>query len=75
MQSKRWIRRGVLALVWGLAVSTWASIGHYLFGLPDIGPIAVITTVGGILAWPLITQPGRRASEAPASLANTTGTR
>lgn len=53
MQTKFWIRRAVLASVWGLAVSTWASISHHLMGLPDVGPLLVIGTVAFILARPL----------------------
>jgi len=52
MQTKYWVRRIALALVWGLAVSTWASIGHHLVGLPDVGPLLVIGTVVLILALP-----------------------
>jgi hypothetical protein len=49
---KFWIRRAVLAAVWGLAISTWASIAHHLMGMPDIGPVLVIATVAFILVRP-----------------------
>ena len=52
MQTRFWARRAALATVWGFAVSTWASIGHYLMGLPDVGPLLVIGTVILILALP-----------------------
>jgi hypothetical protein len=52
MHKSRWVRRILLAVVWGLAASTWASIGHHLGGLPDVGPILVIGVVALILAWP-----------------------
>lgn len=52
MQTKFWIRRIVLAIVWGLAVSTWASIAHYLFGMPDAGLILVVGTIVFILVRP-----------------------
>ena len=52
MNTRRGIRRIVLATVWGLAVSTWSAIGHHLFGLPDFGLPAVIVTMAGILLWP-----------------------
>lgn len=60
MQTKFWVRRAVLAIVWGLAVSTWASIGHHLVGLPDVGPLLVIGTVALVLARPA----GRTRSQA-----------
>jgi hypothetical protein len=52
METKFWVRRVVLATVWGLAASTWASIGHHLMGLPDVGPLLVIGTVILILVLP-----------------------
>jgi hypothetical protein len=54
MHSRFWFRRLALAAVWGLATSTWTSIGHYLFGLPDIGLLAVGTVCALTLAWPWI---------------------
>jgi hypothetical protein len=52
MQTKFWVRRAILAIVWAFTVSTWASIGHHLLGLPDIGPALVIGTLAVILARP-----------------------
>jgi hypothetical protein len=52
MQTKFWIRRAVLAIVWGLGVSTWASIGHHLMGLPDVGLLLVIGAMALVLARP-----------------------
>jgi hypothetical protein len=57
MQTKFWVRRIILAAVWGLAVSTWASIAHYLGGIPDVGPILVVATMAFI-----ILRPARRVS-------------
>jgi hypothetical protein len=53
MQKPSWSRRLILAGLWALAMSTWGSIGHHLFGLPDAGPILVLVVVAAILAWPL----------------------
>jgi hypothetical protein len=66
MQKSRWIRRLLLATIWALAASTWASIGHHLGGLPDFGPILVIAVVVLILAWP---QGSRRKDDKLASIA------
>lgn len=63
MHTNVWVRRAVLAIVWGLAVSTWASIGHHLMGLPDVGPLLVVGTVAFILVRPM----GRTGSPAPTS--------
>jgi hypothetical protein len=52
MQTKFWVRRVLLAVVWGLAVSTWASIAHHLAGMPDVGPILVLATMSFILVRP-----------------------
>jgi hypothetical protein len=52
MHTKFWVRRAALAIVWGLAVSTWASIGHYLVGLPDVGTALVLGTMTFILLRP-----------------------
>jgi len=56
MQTRFWVRRTVLAIVWGLAVSTWASIAHHLAGMPDIGLLLVLTTMTFIMV-----RPARRA--------------
>lgn len=64
MQTKFWVRRTILAIVWGLAISTWASIAHYLAGVPDVGPLLVLGTVAFIML-----RPTRRAS-APERQAN-----
>jgi hypothetical protein len=50
--TKRAFRKLTLSLLWGMAVSTWAAIGHYLFGLPDVGLPAVILAVAAIILWP-----------------------
>jgi hypothetical protein len=52
MQKPTWIRRFVLAGVWAFAASTWSSIGHHLFGLPDAGLLLVLAVAGVILLWP-----------------------
>jgi hypothetical protein len=52
MQTKFWVRRIILAVVWGVAVSTWASIAHHLAGMPDVGPILVVITMTFILVRP-----------------------
>ncbi len=52
MQTKHWIRRGIVAAVWGMAAATWASIGHHLFGMPDLVPLIAAGAVAVVLAWP-----------------------
>jgi uncharacterized membrane protein YesL len=52
MQTKQWIRRGIVAVVWGLAAATWASIAHHLFGMPDLVPLLAIGAMAAVLAWP-----------------------
>jgi hypothetical protein len=52
MQTTHWIRRGVVAVVWALAASTWASIAHHLFGMPDLVPLMAIAAVAVVFAWP-----------------------
>jgi hypothetical protein len=64
MQTKQWIRRGVIAVVWGLAASTWASIGHHLFGMPDLVPLMALGAVAVVLAWPIKRPAIRIASHA-----------
>jgi hypothetical protein len=59
MQTKFWVRRIVLAIVWGLAVSTWASIAHFLFGMPDVGLILVVATMAFVLLRPIVHIPRR----------------
>jgi urea transporter len=54
MQTRSWVRRTVLAIVWGLAVSTWASIGHHLFGMPDVGLPLVLATMIFIMLRPAL---------------------
>jgi hypothetical protein len=56
MQTRFWVRRTVLATIWGLAVSTWASIAHHLAGMPDVGLLLVLTTMTFIMV-----RPARRA--------------
>ena len=49
MQKRSWPRRLVMAAIWALAVSTWASIAHHLMGLPDVGPLLVVVAFAGVL--------------------------
>ena len=60
MHTKFWFRRIVLAIVWGLAISTWAAIAHYLVGLPDVGPVLALATMTFVML-----RPARRGSVAP----------
>jgi hypothetical protein len=60
MHTKFWFRRVVLAIVWGLAISTWAAIAHYLVGLPDVGPALALATMTFV-----IVRPAKRGSIAP----------
>ena len=53
MDTRHWLRLFGFAAVWALAVATWASIAHQLFGFPDLGLPAVILSVAIIAAWPL----------------------
>jgi hypothetical protein len=57
MQTKFWPRRIVFAVVWGLTVSTWASIAHFFFGMPDVGPILVVATMAFVLLRPAVHVP------------------
>jgi hypothetical protein len=59
MQTKFWVRRIVLAVVWGLAVSTWASIAHFLLGMPDVGLPLVVATMAFVLLRPIVHVPRR----------------
>ncbi|MEX0626508.1 MAG: hypothetical protein WD402_08185 [Chloroflexota bacterium] len=52
MQTKFWVRRIVLAVVWGLAISTWAAIAHHLAGMPDVGLVLVIITMTFVMVRP-----------------------
>jgi hypothetical protein len=52
MHTKQWIRRGIAAGVWGMAAATWASIGHHLFGMPDLVLLMAAGAVAVVLAWP-----------------------
>ena len=46
MRNLRWPVRVASATAWTIAALTWGSIGHYLFGLPDVGiPVAAIAVV------------------------------
>jgi hypothetical protein len=54
MNRKFWFRRLALAAVWGLATSTWTSIGHHLLGMPDVGLLAVATVCAVTFTWPWI---------------------
>ena len=70
MQTKFWVRRVVLAVVWGLAVSTWASIAHHLAGMPDVGLMLVIVTMTFIMVRPAkrVSLPARRSNAADAAM-------
>jgi hypothetical protein len=70
MQTKFWVRRIVLAVVWGLAVSTWASIAHYLGGMPDVGLILVVATMAFIMLRPAkrVSATNRRPNAADAAM-------
>jgi len=70
MQTKFWVRRIILAVVWGLAVSTWASIAHYMGGVPDVGLILVVATMAFIILRPArrVSATDRRASGADAAM-------
>ena len=52
MQTKFWVRRIILAIVWGVAVATWASIAHHLAGMPDAGLILAIITMTFVMVRP-----------------------
>jgi hypothetical protein len=54
MPRNRWTRRVLLALIWAGAVSTWASIAHHFWGLPDVGPALVLVTAAVTLVIPTI---------------------
>ena len=70
MQTKFWVRRVVLAVVWGLAISTWASIAHHLAGMPDMGPLLVLTGMTFIMVRPTkrVSLPARRSNAADATM-------
>ena len=69
MQTKFWVRRIVLAVVWGLAVSTWASIAHFLLGMPDVGFVLVIATMAFILLRPAVHLPRSHRGPRPVDAA------
>jgi hypothetical protein len=48
MQTKTLIRGVLFTAVWTYAAAVWASIGHHLFGLPDLVPVAA--AVAGLVA-------------------------
>ena len=52
MENRRWVIRITGAGVWVLAALTWGSIGHHLFGLPDLGLAIAVVAVVFVLAWP-----------------------
>jgi hypothetical protein len=53
MHARQVLRFMGLAVVWAMAVSTWASIGHHLLGVPDMGLLLVIVSVFMTLGWPV----------------------
>jgi hypothetical protein len=65
MNRKFWFRRLALAAVWGLATSTWTSIGHHLLGMPDVGLLAVATVCAVTITWPWIVSSLGRIANPP----------
>jgi hypothetical protein len=61
MKNRRWGLRVLVAGIWVMAMLTWGSIGHYLFGLADLGPLLAVIAVVVVLAWPLRTREKARA--------------
>lgn len=67
MENRRWVVRITGAGVWVLAALTWGSIGHHLFGLPDLGLGVALLAVVFVLAWPLAgTQRALHSTKSPA---------
>jgi hypothetical protein len=64
MKNRRWGRRLLVAGIWAMAMSTWSSIGHYLFGLVDLGLPLATAAVVAVLAWPLPVRRGIGAATA-----------
>jgi hypothetical protein len=62
MKNRRWGLRVLVAGIWVMAMLTWGSIGHYLFGLADLGPFLAVIAVVVVLAWPLPTRERPRAA-------------
>lgn len=54
MHNARGPRRLLIAAIWAMAASTWGSIGHHVFGLPDLGALAPLLAAGVVLGWPLV---------------------
>ena len=69
MQTKFWVRRIVLAVVWGLAVSTWASIAHFLLGMPDVGLPLVVAVMSYVLLRPVVHIPRSHRGPRPVDAA------
>lgn len=65
MKNRRWGRRLLIAGIWAMAMSTWGSIGHYVFGLADFGPVLTAMAVAMVLAWPAPLRHGVEASAGP----------
>lgn len=63
---RRWARTALLIAIWGGAATTWASIGHYLFGLPDMGLAMVALSTAVILGAALLRGDARAAANAEA---------
>jgi hypothetical protein len=74
MQTKFWVRRIVFALVWGLAVSTWASIAHFFFGTPNVGLILVVAAMAFVLLRPAVHVPRKHRGPHAADAAMHRGT-
>ena len=53
MKHRNWTRRLMLATVWAMAMSTWSSIGHHVFGLVDLGPVLTGLAAAVVLLWPV----------------------
>lgn len=69
MNTRRILRTLTLALLWGMAASTWAAIGHHLLGLPDIGIPAVIAAVAAVLGLPIVASRLDSQAQRPLSVA------
>lgn len=65
MKNRRWGRRVFASLLWTMAMLTWGSIGHHLFGLPDLGPILAATAVGVLFVRPYASRLGTEQSAEP----------
>jgi hypothetical protein len=67
MQTKHFGKGILLAGVWAYAAATWASIGHYVIGLPDLVAAAAVGGAAGAATWTVARsrRTGVAAPEAP----------